>query len=175
MEPDRKLSDHFGFYELTITSNAALQERNREVAPEDAGKPEALARYAEIPRGILGGPMRVHSGYRCPELNGQTPGSAKTSQHMKWEAIDFDEPGVAVEETFRKLLEAARARKFQFGQLILEEAADRFGGVVKWVHVSMIGTLDPAKVGQVLTKKDGADGQPVWTLIEQIQFVWGIK
>lgn len=165
---DYRLSPHFTFFELTVTNNADLQARNRIVLPGDEGKPEALAEFLDGPRAICGGPLRIHSGYRCPELNGATVGSAKTSQHMKWEAGDLDEPGIPTEYTFHKLLEAARAGKLRFGQLILEQAVRDYG-VSKWVHVSMVGTLDPSKVGQVMTMQCGTDGKLHYTLIETIK------
>lgn len=176
---NKQLTPHFSFFELTVTLNAALQAKNREIADGDEDKPLALAQFGEEARGHCAGALRVHSGYRCKDLNGATKGSSDTSQHPRWEALDCDEPGVPVEETFRKLLEAARAGKFRFGQLILEEADRGYKGadgqevIAKWVHVSMAGTLDPAKIGQVMTMKEGADGKLHYTLIEQLKFNQG--
>jgi len=43
-------------------------------------------------------PIVVHSGYRTPETNAATEGAATNSLHMYGMAIDFDVPGVAIDE-----------------------------------------------------------------------------
>ena len=173
---DQQLTPHFSLYELTVTLNAGLQEKNRDLTPDHVAKLAALAAHAETLRGVCGGtPLRVHSGYRCPELNGDTPGSASTSQHPKCEAIDFDVPGQTVEQTYAMVLAAARASRFKFGQIILEEAdrgykdATGVESIAKWVHCSVVGTLDPEKVGQVLLMNEGADKKLHYTLVTQIK------
>lgn len=174
---DQKLSDHFGLFELTITSNAALQDANRDLTDDQVAKLKALADHCEAMRALCGGTaLRVHSGYRSPALNGATLGSSSTSQHPRCEAVDLDVPGQTIEDTFNTLLTAARAGNFKFGQLIIEEAdrgyKDENGQevVARWVHCSVIGTLDTAKVGQVLKMQAGPNGKPVYTLIDQIKF-----
>lgn len=164
------LSEHFTFEELTVTSNAALQADNRIVSGEQLSKLKALADHCELMRAICGEePMKIHSGYRSPTLNGATVGSSSTSQHPRCEAVDFDVPGQTIEDTFQRLLASARAGQFRFGQLILE-VADRGYETVRWVHCSVIGTLDPAKVGQVMKMVAGPDGKPHYELIDQIKF-----
>lgn len=161
---DRQLSDHFFLSELTHTDNPGFQAANRTLSDNQIQKLIKLARHGEAIRSICGGPVRVHSAYRCPELNGATNGSSSTSQHPRCEAMDLDVPGQSVDETFQRLYVAAKAGRFQFGQLILEEA-HRGYQVARWVHCSEIGTLTPAKVGQVLRMKDGA-----YELLDQIKF-----
>lgn len=170
MTPDMKLTEHFSLYELTATSNAELQAKNRELTTEQVQKLVALAHHCEAIRGLCGGlALRVHSGYRAPALNGATVGSSSTSQHPRCEAVDFDVAGQEIGETFRLLHEAARAGKFRFGQLIIE-AAQRPYGAVAWVHCSVVGTLDRAKVGQVMQMKAGPDGKPHYELVEKLDF-----
>lgn len=166
---DFRLSDHFGLFELTVTLNSALQSKNRLLSDNQIQKLTKLARMAEAIRDICGGPLRVHSGYRCLDLNGATVGSASTSQHPRCEAIDFDIVGQDLEQTFRLLRGAAAAERFQFGQLILE-IAERSYGVSRWAHCSVIGTLDPEKIGEVMTMSAGADGKSVYTLVEKLSF-----
>jgi len=164
-----RLSPHFSLEELTQTSNTALQAKNREITPGQMDKLRVLAEHCEAMRSICGDvPIHIHSGYRCPEVNGSTVGSSSTSQHPRCEAVDFDVPGQTVEDAFTALLTAARQGKLKFGQLILE-IADRGYAVVKWVHCSAPGTLDPAKIGQVLKMQSGPDGKPHYVLVEQIK------
>lgn len=168
---DQSLSTHFSLFNLTCTYNTALQAANRTLSDSQVQKLEKLARHAEAIQTICQSSVNVHSGYRCDTLNGVTAGSSSTSQHPKCEAIDFDVPGQSVEETFEKLHNAAKAGKFQFGQLIIEQASRDYG-VSKWVHCSVIGTLDTSKVGQVLKMVQGpTDPKPVYTLVEQLKFV----
>ena len=168
-----KLSDHFSLYELTVTSNAALQEANRDITDDQVVKLKALAAHGEAIRAICGGgPIIVHSGYRSPALNGATVGASGTSQHPRCEAIDFHVVGQDLATTFDLLLVAARAGKFRFGQLILE-SADRGYASVAWIHCSVIGTLDQAKVGQVLRMQAGLDGKQHYLLVAKLNLEAG--
>lgn len=161
---DMQLSDHFGLFEMTRTANADLQELNRMISDTQLQKLTRLARHGEAIRKICGGPVRVHSAYRSLALNGLTSGSSATSQHPKCEAIDFNVIGQDIEESFIKLRAEAAAGRFCFGQFIVEEFKRDYG-IVRWLHCSVIGTLNPAKVGQVLRMKDG-----YFEMVEQIKF-----
>lgn len=70
-------------------------------------------------------PIRVTSGYRCPNLNTAVGGSS-TSQHVKGEAVDL------VCEDNRKLFDYIR-QYLPFDQLIYEFGDDN---APAWVHVS---------------------------------------
>ena len=72
-------------------------------------------------RTLLGRPIRVNSGFRCPSVNVAVRG-AKTSQHTKGEAADLDC------EDNKSLFELIRDH-FEFDQLINEQE-------FSWVHVS---------------------------------------
>lgn len=170
VRPDQQLTKNFRLYELTVTSNADLQAQNRTLTDDQVRKLLALAQFAEGIRHLCGDlPMRIHSGYRCAAVNGDTPGSSSTSQHPRCEAIDFDIPGQDLETTFQTLIAAAKDGKFCFGQLI-DEAANRSYGTARWVHASVIGTLDPAKVGQVERAVAGADNIFVYQGVDKIAF-----
>lgn len=170
LRDNQQLRPHFSLYELTVTTNADLQEQNRTLDDDQMGKLNVLAQFAEGLRHLCGDvPLRVHSGYRCAGVNGATLGASSTSQHPKCEALDFDVPGQTIEQTFQTLYQAAKDGKLCFGQLIIEEA-DRDYGVAKWVHCSVIGTLNPDHVGQVLRAAAGPDGKFAYTLIERLDF-----
>lgn len=170
MIEDIQLSPNFSLFELTHTDSEALQSENRNLTEDQVEKLRCLAVHCEAIRAICGNsPVKIHSGYRSPGLNGATIGSSRTSQHPKCEAVDFDVPGQPVEDSFNSLLCAAREGRFKFGQLILEQA-ERSYGLVKWCHCSLAGTLDPKKVGQVMLMKSGSDGHPAYTLVDYLKF-----
>ena len=155
------LSDHFTFEEMTVTSNSALQEKNRDIAKAYIPQLTALCNGLEKIRVGLGAPLRVHSGFRCPELNGSLPGSSNKSQHMLGEACDFTCPSLYPEDEdgnkmlFRRVLLIISENKMPFGQII-DEGIDRGYGPVFWVHLSPgIFSRPIEKCGQVLTARDG--------------------
>ena len=87
------LSPHFSFTELTRTSQTALQDRNREEAQVYIAQLTLLAELLEAIRAHFGRPLKINSGFRGPAVNAATPGSSKTSQHMRGEAADITIPG----------------------------------------------------------------------------------
>lgn len=169
-DQDVPLTAHFGLFELSVTSNAALQKENRLLSDTQVQKLSRLARHCETMRRLCGDrQLVIHSGYRSPGLNGATVGSSSTSQHPRCEAVDFHVEGQDLEETFTLLRAAAAAGRFMFGQLIIEQA-QRSYGTIRWIHCSVIGTLDHAKVGQVLRMVAGADGVSAYSLVEKMEF-----
>lgn len=167
---DEMLSLYFSLYELTVTSNPLLQGSNRILTKQQIAKLKVLAQHADTIRAICGGlPVRIHSGYRSDKLNSATIGSSSTSQHPRCEAIDLDVKGQTIEDTFRRLLLAAKAGKFKFGQLILERAERSYGSAA-WIHCSVVGTLSPEKIGQVMKMEAGPDGHSRYTLIDHLKF-----
>ncbi len=80
---------------------------------------------AERIRAVLGHPMLISSGYRCPELNALV-GSKPTSQHLKAEAIDFTCPGFGSPQAIAEALLPLMG-DLGIDQLILEAT---------WVHCS---------------------------------------
>ena len=79
----------------------------------------------------VGGPIKINSFYRCPELNKAIGGSA-TSQHCKGQAMDIDDTlGRATNaEMFHWIKE-----NLDFDQMIWEFGDD---DNPDWVHVSYI-------------------------------------
>ena len=76
-------------------------------------------------REAWGGPIRVNSGYRCPELNklvGGTPGS----QHQRGEAADIT---VGSPARNRRLLALIKRLDLPVDQCIDEKEC-------RWIHVS---------------------------------------
>ena len=79
----------------------------------------------------VGGPIKINSFYRCPELNTAIGGSA-TSQHCKGQAMDID-------DTFGKATNAEMYNwikdNLDFDQMIWEFGDDDNPA---WVHVSYV-------------------------------------
>ncbi|MCF0233082.1 MAG: hypothetical protein HUJ63_12700 [Enterococcus sp.] len=74
-------------------------------------------------RDLYGAPVRVNSGYRCPELNLAVAG-ARNSQHLTGEAADLTTGSAAGNKRLFEL-----AKRLNFDQLI-----DEYG--FAWVHIS---------------------------------------
>ena len=83
-------------------------------------------------RSYVGGPIKINSFYRSPELNKAIGGSTK-SQHCHGQAIDID-------DTFGRMTNAEMYRfikdHLNFDQMIWEFGDDKNPN---WVHVSYVG------------------------------------
>jgi len=126
MDLNEKLSDHFSFGELTITDHRDLIDTNRVLAGNFIGNGRALAALLEQVRTLLGVPVVIHSGFRCPELN-EAIGGAPHSQHVFFEAADTVYPGLGLHEAYNRI--AFNTAGIVFGQIIMEFDS--------WVHVSI--------------------------------------
>ncbi len=72
------------------------------------------------------GPIRINSGYRCPELN-RAVGGVKNSQHLRGEAADIHLPSVEKGKEYLAFLKTLPA----VDELIWER-----NGNVCWIHIS---------------------------------------
>lgn len=161
MNPDDKLTDHFTFGELTVTSHLGLQEENRREAQAFLPALQATAALLERLRAYLGAPIRVHSGFRCPALNGALAGSAPKSQHMLGQAADFTCPDKFQEDDhgnaglYAAVRDFMKTRNAAFGQLIDEGCPRAYPSDV-WCHLSLGAPWrDPLRCGQLLKMRDG--------------------
>jgi len=145
------LSPHFTFEELTRTGQTSLQVKNRQEAQAFIKPLTELAELLEVIRTHFGKPLKINSGFRGLSVNTGTPGSSKTSQHMKGEAADIEMPGVDDAELHRWIVKESGLK---YGQCILERPPGR-----SWVHVSICGTRDPKRCNEALTF-DGTSYKP---------------
>ena len=76
-------------------------------------------------REAWGGPIRVNSGYRCPELN-KAVGGTPSSQHQHGEAADIT---VGSRSANRRLLALIKRLDLPVDQCIDEKGC-------RWIHVS---------------------------------------
>ena len=95
-------------------------------------KVELAENIFEPLRMYVGGPIKINSFYRSPELNKAIGGSSK-SQHCNGQAIDID-------DTFGRMTNAEMYRfikdHLDFDQMIWEFGDDKNPN---WVHVSYVG------------------------------------
>lgn len=121
------LSQHFSLQEL-IRSETAIRH-GIDNMPEGTvlENLRVLAQGLERVRDVLGAPVRISSGYRCPEINTIVNGS-RNSAHMRGLAADIECPAWGSPEQVFKQLATARD-VIKFDQLILEWPPNG------WVHV----------------------------------------
>lgn len=128
------LTDHFTFEEMVFSSTALRLGIDNTPPPVIAFRLKECAIGLEQVRSLLGHPMRIDSGYRCPALN-KAVGGAPNSSHMDGYAADF------VCHGFGKpidIVHAIQASSIGFDKLIQEG---------NWVHIS----FDPRMRSQVYT------------------------
>ncbi|MCG8553589.1 MAG: D-Ala-D-Ala carboxypeptidase family metallohydrolase [Desulfobacterales bacterium] len=127
---DMQLSEHFSLNEMTRSDTAARKGINN-IPPANmmVKLRDLCVQVLEPVRLHFGVPIRPSSGYRSPELN-LAVGGAKTSQHPKGEAVDFEVSGVSNYD-----LACWIQHELVYDQLILECYTP---GVPDsgWVHVS---------------------------------------
>lgn len=85
------LSTHFTLEEMTTSDTAVRLGIDNTPSAQVIDALYTTTAGLERVRTILGVPLIVSSGYRCPKLNTAVHG-AKTSQHLKGEAADFRAP-----------------------------------------------------------------------------------
>ena len=132
------LTPNFSFAELSH-SDVALR-RGYDNAPNEC-EAANLKRLAETllepARAILGVPMHVNSGFRCPAVNAAV-GGAQNSAHMDGRACDFVPVGMDLVAAFTALAHSA----LPYDQIIIECNA--------WIHVAVAKVgADPRRMAMV--------------------------
>lgn len=119
------LSPHFTVQEL-IASEVAIRKGIDNTPPAEVLENlRLLAEALERVRSVLGSPLRINSGYRCPKLNSSIGGS-KTSAHLQGLAADFTCPGFGTPEHIMREL-VKHKDKLGYDQLIYEGTWIHFG------------------------------------------------
>lgn len=108
------ISKNFNFFEFEESETARKRRINNVITSKEVRDSiKALVENVLQPlRDAWGKPLRINSGYRCPELNAAV-GGVPTSQHVKGEAAD-----IACSEP-KKLAQLACDLGLPFDQLIL--------------------------------------------------------
>lgn len=116
---DEKLSDHFSLREF----RCPCELTSCTVTKVDLSLIELL----EIIRLALGIPLKITSGYRCPEHNASIDKSAPKSQHIEGKAAD-----VLIPDHKHYLVEAMVGDKGGFGRYDDRVHVDTRGSKARW-------------------------------------------
>jgi len=128
------LSPHFTLAELSRSATAFARGIDNTPSPAATDNLRRLAETALEPlRTLWGCPIKVTSGFRCPEVN-QAVGGATGSAHLDGRAADLIPSGLALEKAYKMAAESP----IPYDQLIIEQT----GGGVAWIHVAI------ARVGE---------------------------
>lgn len=121
-----QLTKHFSVEEFTVSETAARKGIDNQLPMELLNNAARTCELLEEAREILGNKaIIITSGYRCPALNGNVPGSSKKSAHMQALAADFICPGFG---TPYRIVEKLQHELDGYDQLIYEGT---------WVHLGL--------------------------------------
>ena len=124
----KHISDREGVYSTTATRRGLDNTPNG----EQLANMKLLAEKVFEPlREWVGGPIRINSFFRGPELNKAIGGSSK-SQHCKGQAMDIDDGGC--NKTNAEMYKFIKD-ELEFDQMIWEFGDDKNPN---WVHVSYV-------------------------------------
>ena len=130
------ISEHISYKEGVYSITATRRGIDNTPNDEQLKNMELIADEMFEPlRTYVGGPIKINSFFRCPELNTAIGGSGK-SQHCKGQAIDID-------DTFGRMTNAEMyhwiKEHLEFDQMIWEFGDD---DNPDWVHISFVSDKD---------------------------------
>ena len=130
------ISEHISYKEGVRSNTATRRGIDNTPNAEQLENMELVAEEVFEPlRAYVGGPIKINSFFRCPELNKAIGGSSK-SQHCKGQAMDID-------DTFGRMTNAEMyhwiKENLDFDQMIWEFGDD---DNTDWVHVSYVSPED---------------------------------
>ena len=151
-----KISKHVSYKEAVRSNTATRLGIKNEPTEEHLKNMKLLSEKVFEPiREEIGGPIKVNSFYRSPELNKAIGGSSK-SQHCHGQAIDID-------DTFGHATNAEMyyfvKEELDFDQMIWEFGTD---GNPDWVHISYVS---PEKNRNRCLKAYREDGKTKYKVI----------
>lgn len=127
-----KISDHISYREAVRSTTAdRLGIENKPGQVELVNMEIIAERIFEPLRDWVGGPIRINSFYRGPQLN-KAIGGSKRSQHMEGRAIDLDD--TYGHKTNAEMFYYIK-QNLDFDQLIWEFGTDENPN---WIHVSYV-------------------------------------
>ena len=130
------ISEHISYKEATNSITAIRRGIDNTPNDEQLNNMEVIAEKVFEPlREWVGGPIKINSFFRCPDLNKAIGGSSK-SQHCQGQAIDIDDTFgiVANSEMYHYIKD-----NLDFDQLIWEFGDDDNHN---WVDVSYVSKED---------------------------------
>mgnify|MGYP003628312239 FL=1 len=130
-----KISNHIsnkeGIYSTTATRKGI--DNNPNIAQRECMTIVAEQVFEPL-REWVGGPIRINSFFRSPELN-KAIGGSTSSQHCKGQAMDIDDGGC--KKTNAEMY-AWIKENLNFDQMIWEFGDDKNPN---WVHISYVGKI----------------------------------
>ena len=128
------ISEHVSFKEGTFSATAARLGLPNVPSKEHLANMQVLANKVFEPlRVYVGGPIKINSFYRGPELN-KAIGGSKKSQHCNGQAMDIDDTfGIRTNAQMYHWIK----ENLDFDQMIWEFGDD---DNPDWVHVSYVDT-----------------------------------
>ena len=131
-----KISDHITYAEAIHSNTAKRRGIDNTPNPTQVENMKLTAEKIFEPlRKFVGGPIKVNSFFRSPELNTKIGGS-KTSQHCKGQAIDIED--VFGYKTNAEMYNWIK-ENLDFDQMIWEFGTDMNPN---WVHISYVSEED---------------------------------
>ncbi len=147
------ISAHISYKEATLSPTAVRLGIKNDPSDLVLVRMKLVANKCFEPiRDFYGKPILVTSFFRCDALNSAVPGSSKTSQHSRGEAIDFDA------NKDNKMLFEWILENLEFDQLIWEYGDDNEPA---WIHISYTETRPNRK--EVLRVTLDKNNKVVWT------------
>ena len=130
------ISKHISYKEGTNSTTAIRRGIDNTPNDEQLANMELIAEKVFEPlREWVGGPIKINSFFRCPDLNKAIGGSRK-SQHCQGQAIDIDDTyGIVANSDMYNYIK----NNLDFDQLIWEFGDDNNPN---WVHVSYVSKED---------------------------------
>ncbi len=143
------ISEHISYKEGVRSNTAIRKGIDNTPNDEQLSCMEKIAEEVFEPlRTYVGGPIKINSFFRCPDLNKAIGGSA-TSQHCKGQAMDID-------DTFGKATNAEMYHfikdNLDFDQMIWEFGDD---DNPDWVHISYVSEDDNRRRCLKAYREDG--------------------
>ena len=135
------LSEHFTLEELITSQYATRNNIDNTPTPSVLGNLYVLADTLEAIRKVVGKPLIISSGYRCPAVN-KAVGGADNSYHMLGLAADINVSGMSPKLLANLIINS----NVPFQQLIYEGT---------WIHVGILNKQPMAREVLTATFKDG--------------------
>ena len=150
------ISKHISYKESVYSTTALRRGINNTPNNEQLKNMETIADEVFEPlRTYVGGPIKINSFFRSPELN-KAIGGSTTSQHCKGQAMDID-------DTFGRMTNAEMfhwvKENLDFDQMIWEFGND---DNPNWVHISYVS---PDKNRNRCLKAYKDNGKTKYTII----------
>lgn len=123
-------SKYFTLWEMTWSETAYKSKIDNTPGPEEMEHLQELMAVLDDIREKWGGPIKVTSGYRNPQVNALVGGS-KTSAHMRGYAADIKPCNNRMKEFATFIREWAKDKNFD---QLLEERNNQGG---HWIHLGL--------------------------------------